>query len=200
MANHSGRIFKKLSDQYKTPEAVQWYIRTFKYNRERNKITSRSALSTYRAKSAHCIEAALLAAAILEQRGYPPLLLSLESEDMLDHVLFLFKENNLWGTIGTSRCPGLKGRAPVFKTIRSLVLSYADAFVDETARLKSYAIVDLRSLKGSWRDSTRNTWYLVNYLVKLKHKRIKTSERRYLSALRRFQKFGEGGIPDSTWW
>ena len=41
--------------------------------------------------SAHCLEGALTAATILEQHGYPPLLLDLESQDKLDHVLFLLR-------------------------------------------------------------------------------------------------------------
>ena len=39
--------------------------------------------------TAHCLEAALTAAVILEQHGFPPRVMSLESIDKLDHVVFV---------------------------------------------------------------------------------------------------------------
>ena len=65
---------------------------------------------------AHCLEAALAAAVILEQHGYPPLVLSFESIDELDHVLFVYRQRGRWGSIARSRDPGLHGRKPVFRT------------------------------------------------------------------------------------
>ena len=56
---------------------------------------------------AHCLEAAVAAAVILEQHGYPPLLLDLESIDLLDHVIFVFRQRGRWGSIGRSRDIGL---------------------------------------------------------------------------------------------
>jgi hypothetical protein len=41
--------------------------------------------------NAHCMETALVAAVILECHGYPPLVMSLESADQLDHVLFIYR-------------------------------------------------------------------------------------------------------------
>ena len=41
--------------------------------------------------NAHCMEAALAAAVILECHGYPPLVMSLESADQLNHVLFIYR-------------------------------------------------------------------------------------------------------------
>ena len=65
---------------------------------------------------AHCLEAALFAAVVLEQHGYPPLLLSFESIDRLDHVIFVYKQRGRWGSVARSRDPGLHGRKPVFAT------------------------------------------------------------------------------------
>ena len=55
---------------------------------------------------AHCMEAALSAATILEQRGYPPLVMSLESIDQLDHVIFVYRGPRGWGSVARSRDPG----------------------------------------------------------------------------------------------
>ena len=68
--------------------------------------------------TAHCLEAALAAAVILEQHGFPPLVLSFESIDELDHVIFVYQRSGRWGSIGRSRDPGLHGRKPVFATPR----------------------------------------------------------------------------------
>ncbi len=50
--------------------------------------TLRSFRGVVRHGCAHCLEAALFAAVVLEQHGYPPLVLSFESIDELDHVIF----------------------------------------------------------------------------------------------------------------
>ena len=72
------------------------------------------------------MEAALSAAVILEQHGYPPLVMSLESVDQLDHVIFVYRATRGWGSVARSRDPGLHGRKPVFSRPRELALSYVD--------------------------------------------------------------------------
>ncbi len=73
------------------------------YNWERSGGTMRSFREVLKRNEAHCLEAAVAAAVILEQHGYPPLLLDLESVDLLDHVIFVFQQRGLWGSIGRSR-------------------------------------------------------------------------------------------------
>src|SRR6476661_4915382 len=73
------------------------------YNWERNGGTMRSFREMLKHNEVHCLEAAISAAVILEQHGYPPLLLDLESEDLLDHVIFVYQENGLWGSVARSR-------------------------------------------------------------------------------------------------
>src|SRR6185312_1769739 len=92
---------------------------------------------------AHCLEAALFAAVVLEQHGYPPLVLSFESIDQLDHVIFVYRGPRGWGSVARSRDPGLHGRRPVFATPRALALSYFDPYIDFTGRVTGYAVVDL---------------------------------------------------------
>ena len=106
--------------------------------------TLRSFRGVVRHGSAHCLEAALFAAVVLEQHGYPPLVLSFESIDLLDHVIFVYRGRGRWGSIARSRDPGLHGRKPVFATPRALALSYVDPYVDFTGRVTGYAVVDLR--------------------------------------------------------
>ena len=71
-------------------------------------------------QTAHCLEGALFAAVVLEQHGYPPLVLSFESIDELDHVIFVYRgADGRWGSVARSRDPGLHGRRPAFATPHS---------------------------------------------------------------------------------
>src|SRR5207244_7008290 len=106
-----------------TPRQVQRWLTSTPYNWERQGGTMRSFREVVKRNEAHCLEASVAAAVILEQHGYPPLLLDLESWDLLDHVLFVFQENGLWGAIARSRDIGLHGRRPVFRALRQLVWS-----------------------------------------------------------------------------
>lgn len=141
----------------RTPKQVQDYLRNLPYNWEKGGETLRTLRGVVRHGNAHCLEGALSAAAIMEQHGYPPLLLDLESEDQLDHVLFLYRKNGRWGTVARSRDAGLHGRKPLFRTIRSLVMSYVDPYIDGSGRLKGFGVADLRTLvKCDWRLAEKN--------------------------------------------
>ena len=140
---------------------------------------------------AHCLEAALFAAVVLEQHGYPPLVLSFESIDLLDHVIFVYRGPRGWGSVARSRDPGLHGRKPVFATPRALALSYVDPYIDFTGRVKAYAVVDLRVLGNyDWRLSEKNVWKVERLLLEWPHRRIAPSparERRWRLRYREFR-------------
>lgn len=126
----------------------------------------------------------------MEQHGYPPLLLDLESVDYLDHVLFLFKKNGRWGTIARSRDVGLHGRKPVFRRVCDLAMSYVEPYVDGSGRIKGYGVADLnRLVRVNWRLSERNVWAVEKALIAMPHKPLRTSEKRYQLALKRFLEF-----------
>ncbi len=171
----------------RTPKQVQNYLNSLPYNWEKHGETLRTLRGVVSHGTAHCLEAALSAAAIMEQHGYPPLLLDLESQDQLDHVLFLFQKHGRWGTVARSRDTGLHGRKPVFRTIRDLVFSYIDTYVDGSGRIVGYGVADLRTLvKGDWRLSPKNVKEVERNLIKMPHKRLHTSDRRYEAMLRKF--------------
>ena len=139
---------------------------------------------------AHCLEAALAAAVVLEQHRYPPLVLSFESIDLLDHVIFVYRGPCGWGSVARSRDPGLHGRRPVFATPRALALSYFEAFIDFTGRIKAYAVVDLRVLGAyDWRLSGQNVWKVERLLLDWPHRQIASSDRRADRLRRRYRLF-----------
>jgi hypothetical protein len=188
------RIIRRLH----TPSLVQRYLNGLPYNTEPapGRATLRSFRGVVRHHTAHCLEAALAAAVILEQHGYSPLVLSFESIDELDHVLFVYRQRGLWGSIGRSRDPGLHGRKPVFATPRALALSYVDPYIDLTGRITGYTVVDLRVMGDyDWRLSDRNVWKVERVLLEASHRPIRSSDER-IDRLRREYRAFRAKYPD----
>lgn len=180
----------RVVQENRTPRQVQKYLRSLEYNREKNGESQRSFRQVIKLGSAHCLEAALSAAVILEQHGYPTWLMSLESIDHLDHVIFVFKDGDKWGSVARSRDAGLHGRKPVFRTARDLAMSYFDPYVDYSGRIIGYAVVDLEEMGNyDWRFNTRNLWKLEQFLIHYPHTRISSSDKRYDQLLKRYKKF-----------
>jgi len=183
--------------KHRTPQQLQRFIDSLPYNKEKPKETLRSFRRVIAKRTVHCLEAAITAAVILEQHGYPPLMLSLESADKLDHVLYLFKQNGRWGAIARSREAGLHGRKPVFRSVRDLVLTYVEPYVDFTGRLTGYGVGNLYDLGDyDWRFSPKNIWKVEKHLLKMPHKKYRMSKRRYEQVLRRYKAF-RGADPDA---
>jgi hypothetical protein len=180
-------------ETYRTPHAVQGWLNGLPYNRESDGPTQRSFRQVVRLQTAHCMEAALSAAVILEQHGYPPRVMSLESIDGLDHVLYVYQWRGRWGSIARSRDPGLHGRKPVFRSARALAWSYVDPYVDLSGRVKAFAVVDLPSLMGryDWRFSERNLWKVEQALIDYPHHPLRSSEARFKRFRARYRAFKE---------
>lgn len=179
---------RRLVARLRTPLAVQRFLNRLPYNTEPppQGATLRSFRGVVRHGRAHCLEAALFAAVVLEQHGFPPLVLSFESADELDHVIFVYRRAGRWGSVARSRDPGLHGRRPVFATPRALALSYVDPYVDYTGRVTGYAVVDLRAMGTyEWRLADTNVWKVERMLLDYPHRRIATSNAR-IARLRRW--------------
>jgi hypothetical protein len=165
----------------RTPRAVQEWLHDLPYNQEQDGETLRSFRGVVRCGEAHCLEAALAAATILEQHGWRARLLSFQSIDLLDHVIYPFQgRDGRWGAVARSRDPGLHGRKPVYASARALAASYMDPYVDLTGRLKGYVVVDLAELDGyDWRLSEKNVWKVERWLVETPHRPLTMSDARY---------------------
>ncbi len=173
---------RRLIDRLRTPLDVQRYLNGLPYNQEpHGRATLRGFRGVVRHGSAHCLEAALFAAVVLEQHGYPPTLLSFESIDRLDHVIFVYRRRGRWGSIARSRDPGLHGRLPVFATARALAASYVEPYVDNTGRVTGFAVVDLDKALGSydWRLADTNVWKVERMLLDYPHRRLESSDARF---------------------
>jgi len=180
----------KLIQRLNTPLKVQRHFSSLPYNWEKEGATARSFREVVKRNEAHCLEAAVGAAVTLEQHGYPPLLLDLESQDLLDHVVYVFKEASGWGSIARSRDRGLHGRKPVYRSLRELALSYFDPFVDFTGRLKGYGVTSLYELGNyDWRFSPRKMTKIETHLRAIPHTAITSSDARYENLLTRFRQY-----------
>ena len=183
---------RRLIRRLNSPLLVQGYLNNLPYNREEKPIgeTLRSFRGMLQHGTAHCLEAALAAAVILEQHGYPPLVLSFESICKLDHVIFVYQRRGRWGSVARSRDPGLHGRKPVFATARALAKSYFEGYIDMEGCIKAFAVVDLNvELENyDWRLSDKNMWKVQQMLVDYPHQklpvdwaRVKRLRTRYLA-------------------
>jgi hypothetical protein len=175
-----------------TPRGVQRFLNHLPYNTELRGETLRSFRQVVRHGTAHCLEAALFAACVLEQHGYRPLLMGLESIDLLDHVIFVYRHNGKWGSVARSRDPGLHGRRPVFRSLRALAESYFDPYIDYTGMVTGYSVVDLEVMGGyDWRFSRRNVWAVENMLLKLPSLKIKRSRARVRRERKKYRLYRE---------
>ncbi len=177
---------------------MQRFLNRLPYNQEpHGRATLRGFRGVVLHGSAHCLEAALFAAVVLERHGYPPTLMSFESIDHLDHVILVYRKHGRWGSVARSRDPGLHGRLPVFPTARALAMSYADPYIDFTGRVTGYAVVDLARVMGSynWRLADTNVWKVERVLLDYPHHRLETSDSRFrrLKAKYRAYRMAHGG-------
>lgn len=185
------RTERALIARLNTPAKVQRWLNALPYNTEKGGETQRSFRPVARLRTAHCMEAALFAAVVLEQHGYSPLVMSLESQDWLDHVIFIYRRDGRWGSVARSRDPGLHGRRPVFRSPRALARSYMDAYVDYTGRVKGFGVANLAQAMGNydWRFTEKSVWKVERMLIDLPHQKLKSSTRRYRQLLKRYRAY-----------
>ncbi len=153
------KIFKKLN----TPAKIQDFIDKLLPNFEKSGETCSSPRTTLARGTAHCLEGAYLAAAILWFHGEKPLLLDLKSSKKdFDHVVTLFKKDGYWGAISKTNHAVLRYREPVYKTIRELALSYFHEYFtnhDGRKTLRSFSRpFNLKKFGKSWIIINEDLW------------------------------------------
>jgi hypothetical protein len=186
------RAERRLVRRLRTPRDVQRFLNALPYNTEPppDPATLRSFRGVVRHQTANCIEAAITTCVLLEQHGYPPHVMSLESIDGLDHVIFVYQSRGRWGSVARSRDPGLHGRRPVFRSLRQLARSYFEPFVDKTGCLKAFGTVELTVLDPyDWRLSEQNVWKVERLLFEIPHHKLPYSQPRVDRLRRKYFRF-----------
>jgi hypothetical protein len=154
----------------KTPAQIQKFVDalTYKYAD-----TAASPKRVLRERKGHCLEGALVAAAALRVNGYPPLLMDLEAVHDDDHVLAIYRQRGLWGSIAKSNYAGLRFRAPVYRTLRELAMSYFEQYYNLRGErtLRTYSVpVNLARLDGKhWMTAEEDVWCVTDLLVDARH-------------------------------
>ncbi len=167
------RFLKSLN----TPTKVQDFLNTLKFNFENENgqviPTLKSPLFTLRAKSAHCMEGALLGAYTLSIHGFKPLILHLKTtKEDFDHVIAVFEIDGFWGALSKTNHSVLRYRDPIYKSIRELCVSYFhEYFLDNGAKtLRQYSHpLNLNIFEDGWEVIEGDLWGIDEELDKVKH-------------------------------
>lgn len=154
----------------KTPAQIQRFVDAIPYQYAN---TAWSPQRVLRERKGHCLEGALVAAAALRVNGYPPLLMDMEAVHDDDHVLAIYRVRGLWGSIAKSNFAGLRFRAPIYRTLRELALSYFEHYYNLRGErtLRSYSRpVNLAKLDGRhWMTSEEDVWCVPEALIAARH-------------------------------
>ncbi len=154
----------------KTPERIQKFVDGIEYDYAHS---ARSPERVLRERKGHCLEGAMLAAAALRVNGHAPLLMDLEAVYDDDHVVALYREHGLWGAIAKSNFAGLRFRAPVYRTLRELALSYFEHYYNlrgqRTLRSYSQAVNLARLERLHWMTGEEDVWSVPELLIAARH-------------------------------
>jgi hypothetical protein len=154
----------------RTPARIQRFIDALAYQYAN---TAWSPQRVLRERKGHCLEGALLAAAALRVNGYPPLIMDLEAVHDDDHVLALYRERGLWGSIAKSNFAGLRFRAPIYRTLRELALSYFEHYYnlrgERTLRNYSQPVNLARLDRLGWMTAEEDVWFVPDALIAARH-------------------------------
>jgi hypothetical protein len=156
----------------RTPYGVQRALDAMPYHLASTAWSPRRVL---RERTAHCLEGAIFAAAALRVLGFPPLLLDLEAVQDSDHVLAVYRLRGHWGAIAKSNFVGLRYREPVYRSLRELVMSYFEGYInlrgDRTLRAYSRPVNLARfdRRRPGWMTSEGELWWVAEHLVDVRH-------------------------------
>jgi hypothetical protein len=174
--------------RYRTPRALQAFVTSIPINHERGGDTCYTVREVLRYRRAHCIEAALVAACALWLHGEPPLLLDLRARSDFDHVVALFRRRGLWGAISKSNHVQLRGRDPIYRSLRELAMSYFHEYHNRRGEksLREYSqAFDLRNVNSRlWLSGDEGAWEVERRLDLARHYRLfPVSQDRFLTAI-----------------
>ena len=161
----------------RSPAGVQRALDAMPYHLATTAWSPRRVL---RERTAHCLEGAIFAATALRVLGFPPLLLDLEAVQDTDHVIAVYRIEGHWGAIAKSNFSGLRCRAPVYRTLREMVMSYFEDYInlrgDRTLRAHSRPVNLARfdRLHPGWMTSEADLWWIPEHLVEIPHTPILT--------------------------
>jgi hypothetical protein len=147
------RFFRSLNRPWK----IQDYLDNLEYNSADDAASPRYVMIS---RDAHCLEGGLLAAAALETLGEKPLIVSLQAEEDDHHVITVYRGPRGWGSLSKSNTTLLRGRDPIYASIRELVMSYFEFYFNSKGKKSLYAYSQPINLNlynhWEWRTTDEN--------------------------------------------
>jgi hypothetical protein len=135
-------------DKLRSPTDIQAYLDATPYSTDP---IYRAPLRVMRERRAHCFDGAMFAAMALARLGHPPRLVDMLPWDDDDHVLAIYKRGARYGSLAKSNFTGLRGREPVYRSLRELLMSYFEPFFNlaHNRTLRGYTLpLSLRGFPG----------------------------------------------------
>jgi len=165
---------EKILRKLRTPIQIQDFLDSLPMNFEKKGETHMSPRRALRARKAHCVEGALIAALALWLHGEEPLIMDLTSKKHDDdHFVALYKRNGHWGAISKTNHATIRFRDPVYKTLRELALSYFHEWFMNTngeKTLVSYSRpLNMKKLGINWITSEKELWEIDGIIDALPH-------------------------------
>ena len=162
-----------------SPEKIHAFLFHLGQNFELDgKDTCHSVRSVLRLRRAHCIEGAMVAACAMWIHGEPPLLMDMQAVKDVDHVIALYRRGGLWGAYSKTNSFGLRGRDPIYRSLRELAVSYFHEYTNRRGlkTLRTYSRpYDLRRLGvKKWVTAEDGAWDLIDALEATRHYKLVT--------------------------
>lgn len=115
----------------------------------------------------------MFAAACLGFSGREPLIVDLRAWKDDDHVIAVYKDDGLWGAVSKSSLITLEYREPVYRSIRELVMSYFDFYLNDPGHvsLREYSRpLNLRMFDSrGWVTSDDDLSFIGEYVDNTRH-------------------------------
>lgn len=165
------RLFTRLN----TPRKLQDFLNKLPQNFELGGETCFSPRRVIREHKAHCIEGAMLAAAVSWYHGGRPLVMHLKTKNAdEDHVVAIFKDGGRFGAVSKTNHAVLRYRDAVYKSFRELALSYFNEYFltkgGHKTMLGYTKPIDLEKLAGAaWLTSAKDLWRLNDAFFRARH-------------------------------
>jgi hypothetical protein len=159
---------------WNTPRKIQDFINAIPMNFKPDTHTCRSPRVVLRDRTAHCIEGAMLAAAMLRVAGWKPLVMDLRAAPYdYDHVVALFRIDGHWGAISKTNHGVLRYREAIYKSVRELAVSYFHEYHldkgEKTLRSYSGAIDLSRFDTRGWMTAEEQLTDVYAYIDSVRH-------------------------------
>ncbi len=162
--SHLPPPLRKTFNQLDTPFAIQNYLEGMPYKGEAR---DRSPLNVMLDRQAHCLDGGFLAALCLWRIGFQPLLIDLMTDPGVDddHILALYQIEGRWGAVAKSNYVNLGFREPVYKSLRELVMTYFEHYVNThqqktlTGYTRPFDASRYTNLDWAWDEAGANSLY-----------------------------------------